>query len=309
MAWLLPSITSGGRSVSNSAESVIVVHVVGGLGNQMFQYACGRAAALRCGGQLLLDLSAFERYKLHRYGLDGFRISAQKAPFRLQTGSVLQASLRHLGLATRWQMKMQGFECIVESKDLEIQKRMLEQHRRVYLEGYWQNEAYFADVADLIRAEFQMRCPVIAPDAHEIADDLPLVSLHIRRGDYLHNPMANSVHGVLGLNYYHESIKLMVQRIGERFRIVVFSDDIEWARQNLSSRQPLSFVQGSTVAPHDDLRMMASCDHHIIANSSFSWWGAWLNPSLTKVVITPKRWFAAPELAHRHICPSSWVRI
>lgn len=296
--------------MSNSGHGVIVVRVVGGLGNQMFQYACGRAAALRCRGQLLLDLSAFERYKLHRFGLDGFRIAGQIAPRRLQTSSALLASLRRFGLNTDWQMTLQGFDCIEEGDDLAFQPCMLEHHAKVYLEGYWQDETYFADAADIIRGEFQLSRLGAAPDVRAVTDDhLPLVSLHIRRGDYVHNPIANSVHGVLGLDYYRDAVELMVQRISEHFRIVVFSDDIEWARQNVSFEQPVSFVSGSTSTPHEDLHLMASCDHHIIANSSFSWWGAWLNASPTKVVVTPKRWFAAPKLAHRHIGPPSWERI
>ncbi len=296
--------------MSNSGHGVIVVRVVGGLGNQMFQYACGRAAALRCRGQLLLDISAFERYKQHRFGLDGFSISAQTAPRRLQTSSAMQAGLRRVGLTTRWQMTLQGFNCIEEDEDLTFQPYMLEHHAKVYLAGYWQDETYFADAADTIRAEFRLRRSDAAPDARAMTEDhSPLVSLHIRRGDYVHNPMANSVHGVLGLDYYRNAIELLAKRIGERFRIVVFSDDIEWARQNLAFKQPLSFVSGSIAMPHDDLHIMASCDHHIIANSSFSWWGAWLNPSQTKVVVTPKRWFVASRLAHRHICPPSWERI
>ena len=296
--------------MTNSNNGAIIVRIMGGLGNQMFQYACGRAAALRCRRPLLLDLSAFDRYKLHHYGLDGFRISAQTAPRRLQTGSVLQASLRRLGLVTYWNMKLQGFDCIEEGCDLAFQPSVLEHHAKAYLDGYWQDETYFADAADIIRAEFQLRRLGATTNACAMTDDdSPLVSLHIRRGDYVYNPMANLVHGVLSLDYYRDAIRLLAKRIGERFRIVVFSDDIEWAHQNLAFRQPLSFVSGSTATPHEDLHIMASCDHHIIANSSFSWWGAWLNPSMTKVVITPKRWFAAPELAHRHTCPPSWERI
>ena len=296
--------------MTNSGHGAIIVRVVGGLGNQMFQYACGRAAALRSRGQLLLDLSAFERYKLHHYGLDAFRITAQTAPRRLQTGSALQASLRRLGLTTDLQLTLQGFDCIKEGEDLAFQSCMLEHHAKAYLDGYWQDETYFADAADILRAEFQLRRLGATPNARAITDDdSPLVSLHIRRGDYVHNPMDNSVHGVLGLDYYRDAIRLLAKRIGERFRIVVFSDDIEWARQNLAFRQPLSFFSGSTATPHEDLHIMASCDHHIIANSTFSWWGAWLNPSSTKVVVTPKCWFVASRLAHRHICPPSWERI
>jgi hypothetical protein len=276
----------------------------------MFQYACARAAALHCNGQLLLDLSAFEQYKLHQYGLDSFRITAPAATGILQTGSRLQASLRRFGLSRQWQMRLQGFCYIKEPDDMALQPCMQGNHAKTYLEGYWQDETYFADATDIIRAEFQLRRPGFAPNVRTLLDnDLPIVSLHIRRGDYVTNPMANAVHGVLHLDYYLNAIELLVKRLGERFRIVVFSDDIEWARHKLNCNQPLYFISGSTVTPHEDLHMMASCDHHIIANSSFSWWGAWLNPSPKKVVIAPKNWFITPKLAHRNICPPFWDRI
>ncbi|QWD91100.1 alpha-1,2-fucosyltransferase [Polynucleobacter sp. MWH-Braz-FAM2G] len=296
--------------MSDSEYGVIVVRIVGGLGNQMFQYACGRAAAIRSRRQLLLDISAFDRYKTHQYGLDGFRIIAQIASRKLQTDSRLRASLRHLGLSTKMQMNLQGFHYLKEAEDLAFQSSMPGNCIKTYLDGYWQNEAYFADSSNIIRAEFQLRRAGAAPDVRAIAgDDLPLVSLHIRRGNYVNDPKANAVHGVLDLGYYLDAIALLTKRIGEGFHIVVFSDDIEWVRQKLVCKQPLSFVSGSTAVPHEDLHLMASCDHHIIANSSFSWWGAWLNPSPKKMVIAPKNWFVSPKFSHQYICPSSWVQI
>jgi hypothetical protein len=292
--------------VDNPENRTIAVHIVGGLGNQMFQYACGRATALRSGARLLLDLSSFERYKLHRYGLDGFCIGAAAAPRRLQTGSALQASLGRFGLDKRRVMALQGFDYIAENANLDFEPRMLAPLTRAYVDGYWQNEVYFTDAASQIRAEFQLLRP--SPVA-QASDDLPQVSLHIRRGDYVNNPAANSVHGVLGLDYYRDAVALVASRIGDNFRLVVFSDDIEWARQNLTFSQPMTFVSGSTATPHEDLHMMASCDHHIIANSSFSWWGAWLNASTTKIVIAPKRWFVAPQFSQLHICPPEWERV
>lgn len=296
--------------MSNSERGVIVVRILGGLGNQMFQYACGRAAALRCRGRLLLDISAFERYKQHRYGLDDLSISAKSAPRRLQTSSTIQAGLHRIGLTKHWQMTLQGFDCIEEDEVLTFEPDILAHHSKAYFAGYWQDETYFTDAADVIRSEFQLCQPDSAPSAREMTkNDAPLVSLHIRRGDYVQNPIANSVHGVLGLDYYHKAIEFVSNRIGEHFNIVVFSDDIDWARQNLVFKQPLIFISGSIRTPHGDLHLMASCDHHIIANSSFSWWGAWLNPSKEKIIVTPKRWFNEPKLVHRHICPPSWERI
>jgi len=296
--------------VSNSKYRLVIVRVVGGLGNQMFQYACARAAALRCNGQLLLDLSAFEQYKLHKYGLDSFRITAPAATGMLRTGTKLHAGLRRLGLSRQWQMRFQGVCYIKEPDDMALQPRIQGNQAKTYLDGYWQDETYFADASDIIRAEFQLSRPGVTPNVHRLFDDnLPIVSLHIRRGDYVTNPTANAVHGVLHLNYYRDAIELLVKSLGERFRIVVFSDDIEWAQQTLTCNQPLYFISGSTLTPHEDLHLMATCDHHIIANSSFSWWGAWLNPSPTKVVIAPKNWFITPKLAHRNICPPFWVRI
>lgn len=291
-------------------RATIAAHIVGGLGNQMFQYACGLAAARRSNAQLLLDLSVFERYKLHRYGLDGFQIDAASAPRRLQTGSQLQAGLKQFGLTNKRIMALQGFDYIAENDDLSFQPRLFERHSRAYLHGYWQNQAYFHDAADQVRAQFQLRRSGPPPRARALAqNDLPLVSLHIRRGDYVTSATANSVHGVLGLDYYRDAVALLIDRIGRDFHLVVFSDDIEWARQNLAFTQPMSFVNGSTATPHEDLHMMASCDHHIVANSSFSWWGAWLNASPAKIVITPQRWFVAPQFAHLHICPPEWERV
>lgn len=296
--------------MADSEAGLIVVRVVGGLGNQMFQYACGRAAALRSGSELMLDLSAFERYKIHRFGLDAFCINASLAPRRLQTGSALRAALRRLGVSERLQMGLQGLTYIEENEGLGFQPSVMDRRANNYLNGYWQDERYFSDAADVVRSEFQLRGRASLQDADAINDsDSPRVSLHIRRGDYVNNPKANLVHGVLDLDYYRRAVQALSDRIGERFRIIVFSDDIPWARQNLIFPQPMTFVCGSTTTPHEDLLKMASCDHHIIANSSFSWWGAWLNSSRNKIVISPKRWFVSAELAHQHTCPDVWVRV
>jgi hypothetical protein len=207
-------------------------------------------------------------------------------------------------------MKAHGFKFLKEPQDLKFQPSMLNQSGNVYIDGYWQSEDYFIDVADTIRDDFNLAYSVNLPNFLSTIDaQIPLVSLHVRRGDYVHNSAANSVHGVLGLDYYYQAIDHLADCIGQNFHILVFSDDIKWAQENLQFTQSCSFMIGSATEPHNDLYMMKSCDHHIIANSSFSWWGAWLNPSKSKIVIAPKRWFISPQFEHCDICPPSWVRI
>lgn len=289
-------------------QNIIVVRIVGGLGNQMFQYACGRALAVRSGARLLLDISAFERYKLHGFGLDGFETIKERAPFRLCTGSALHAVIKKAGVGTARLLSLQGFHYISENDDLSTQSQLFGACRKAYIDGYWQCEDYFRDVADLIRSEFRLRTMAV-PEPRVPRNGRTRVSLHIRRGDYVNNVQTNAIHGVLSIDYYEYAISFIEKHIGSDFELIVFSDDIEWARQNLASKQPMTFVPGSKRLPHTDLHMMAACDHHIIANSSFSWWGAWLNPSPVKTVIAPKRWFMTEKYAHHHICPPEWIRV
>jgi hypothetical protein len=294
--------------VVSAKDPVVVVRIVGGLGNQMFQYACGKAVALRSGAKLYLDVSAFSRYKQHIYGLGGFPVSVPFAPFRLQTGGVTFSFIRRAGIDVRHMLLVQGFHYLTENLDLSFHENLLNKHQSVYLDGYWQSERYFREFTNDIRNDFfpyDARCSFRA----RFADDLPSVSLHVRRGDYLSNAQANSVHGVLDVDYYRAAVSIMAERIGPKFRVIVFSDDIDWAKDNLSLAQPMDFVSGSTELPHEDLRRMASCDHHIIANSSFSWWGGWLNPSQDKQVIAPKRWFITSQYVYDQICPAEWIRI
>ena len=297
--------------MDNSNKPVVVIRIVGGLGNQMFQYACGRAATLRNGGRLILDTSAFNKYKLHRLGLDEFRISSLSNSKETQIPSIFHGVTNWILFKSRWLMALKGITYIKEGTNLSFQSRVFEKNKKMYLDGYWQNENYFADVADIIRAEFQLKEISISTRTfiEKTKGKLPLVSLHIRRGDYLQNPDANFVHGVLDIKYYQEAVKLISNRIGNNFRLIVFSDDIDWAKQNLYFDQQIIFVSGNLESPQQDLYAMSVCDHHIIANSTFSWWGAWLNPSTSKIVVAPKRWFVSPELFRQNICPLSWELI
>jgi hypothetical protein len=178
------------------------------------------------------------------------------------------------------------------------------------LEGYFQSERYFEDVAEVIRADF-------TPPADELGrlDDLasrllpsgPKVALHVRRGDYT-NPATMAVHGLMGPEYYARARHLLAERTGPS-AVCVFTDDPAWVRANLGLPADSVFVSEHTRSAVEDLILMSRCSHHITANSSFSWWGAWLNPKPDKVVVTPSRWFQPTSgLDTRDLRPAGWLQ-
>lgn len=292
---------------------MIVVRVAGGLGNQMFQYACGRALAERNHDRLFFDLSAFRTYRLHGYGLDGFSGEVVKAPWYLTTGSRAWSIARRLRVPPASYFRLFGFTWIGECGDLRYRPQLLQFSDSAYLDGYWQSARYFEGCEELIRSDFSLS-PPLDRRLQQRRSSLGIgqgttVSLHVRRGDYASNPSANAVHGTLGEDYYRNAVEQLIGTIGNEFRLVVFSDDIAWARENLHFPLPTVHVEPENDCPQVDMHLMASCDHHIIANSTFSWWGAWLNPSLTKTVVAPARWFRSTSLCADDICPSGWLRL
>lgn len=182
----------------------------------------------------------------------------------------------------------------------------------LWLHGYWQSERYFADFEEQIRCELSVRTQPSAKNEQLLAEiaGLPAVSLHIRRGDYVNNPQANAAHGICTLEYYRSAALLISERMPEEPIFYVFSDEPEWAKTNLDLPFEIR-VMDHNDGDHnyEDLRLMAACRHHVIANSTFSWWGAWLNPSLEKIVIAPKQWFADPSLKNPDILPPSWITL
>ncbi len=292
---------------------MIAIRLIGGLGNQMFQYACGRALAERMGTQLYADLSAFKTYQLHEYGLDSFQADIVKTPAHLSTGTRVWAVLRRLGISPAAYFRLLDTQWIHEGGDLSYQPQRLVFEGSAYLDGYWQCERYFNDFEDRIRGDFRLE-PKLQQQLAERRQQSGIgcsntVSLHVRRGDYITDQTAQATHGSLGEDYYRKAVEYLTQHLGGTFRLLVFSDDIAWARDNLRLPAQTVFVEPHERSPQIDMHLMASCDHHVIANSSFSWWGAWLNPSATKTVIAPARWFRNTALNADDICPAEWVRL
>lgn len=295
---------------SASSAPIVVVRLLGGLGNQMFQYATGRAFALRHGADVVLDVSSFESYTLRRYELDSLQIEA-----RLASADELKA----IGGAepTAWHARLlaplRGRPAIQVLREAHFHfDPALESARPpIALHGYWQSERYFLDARDRLSRELVPRQP-LDPRNASTADKIRAtnaVSLHVRRGDYVSDARTNRYHGTCSPEYYSAAVDYIVARVPEP-HLFVFSDDPAWTSQNMTFPAPTTYVAAN---PADegfrDMQLMAMCRHHVIANSSFSWWGAWLNRAPDKIVVAPARWFASSDNDTRDLVPATWVRI
>lgn len=283
----------GGISCSAMVTSILS----GGLGNQMFQYARGRALALRKGVPLALDISRYVRGSSHREFLLGhFDIKAR----------IRRHSLHQL---LRWVDRFRRTKHWVQEPGYNFEPTLLTPTvNRLYLSGVWQSEKYFMDYADVIRQDLTLRQPLssAAAKVHSQIGDTA-VSLHVRRGDYVTHAGRNRKYGFCPPAYYVRAMTLLAGQVSNP-TVFIFSDDVEWARSNVPISFRHVFVSAFAIADYEEMALMSSCRHHIIANSTFSWWGAWLNPRTSRIVIAPKVWMASrPDTPD--IIPPSWVRI
>jgi hypothetical protein len=290
---------------------MIIVRLIGGLGNQMFQYAVGRMLAAHHNTDLFLDVTGFISYPLRKYELDVFKITASIAPPDILK---LVTSSRRDAVCLRIYHFFSGYPTIqrIKEKSIEFHEEVLSLPDNIYLDGYWQSEKYFFDIADIISKEFSFVNPpsIINQELIGKIKGCNSVSVHIRRGDYVSNPKTLETHGVLGAEYYRKSLNLIKEKV-KKPEIFVFSDDISWAKENLMVDLPLHFIEHNNAEKnYEDLRLMNNCKHHIIANSSFSWWGAWLSNNKNNVVISPRKWFSDTAMNNRQTnVPDNWIKI
>lgn len=288
-------------------KDMIVSRLIGGLGNQMFQYATGRALALRLEVPFRIDRRAFSHYHTHAFGLDCFDIELSDAPPRRLPSPPNEGRIQRL------LRKFLPTELTVYSeRSFTFDQNVSSLPNNVYLDGYWQTERYFQDFADTIRADFTVRHPPSAANQRWLNQivDTHSVSLHIRRGDYVTNASAAAVHGTCDLNYYERAVKYIHDTTGIAPVLYVFSDDPDWVAQNLNLPYPMHLVRDNNATTnYEDLRLMTACRHHVIANSSFSWWGAWLDGRTNSITVAPDHWFVTGTLDARDLVPQRWIRL
>ncbi len=281
----------------------IISRLLGGAGNQLFQYAIGRALADRLGCELVLDTryvagSADRGDCFDHFARARFERNVDLPPAK-SDGLLRYGLWRAFGRDPKFRRE-QG---------LGFDPAVLDLPSNSYLHGYWQSEKYFTAIADALRRDLAFTTPLDAANAdmaRQIGAAPTPVAVHVRRGDYI----ASGSFTACSPDYYRRAVGHLHKALATPLTCFVFSNDPSWARDNLDLGQETVIVDlNDETTGHFDMQLMSLCAHNIIANSTFSWWGAWLNANPEKQVIAPRDWFAKDALSNPDICPDGWVRL
>jgi Glycosyl transferase family 11 len=297
---------------------MLIIKLFGGLGNQMFQYAFGRKLALKNDVPLFLDTFSGFRDDFYKrtYSLGIFNIQANSLDSKTveKINRLQQPTGRKDRLFNALNQYLLGFNpLIVNEKHYQYDEQVLNTNTQfAYMSGYWQSEKYFEDVEKTIRKDFTFKTPLSA-NLLALANEIQgknSVCFHLRRLHGLADGKVNNegvtFHGSSGMAYYAKAIEILAEK-EKNLHFYIFSDSPAWAKENVKLSFPTTFMEGNK--DDEDLQLMSLCKHHIIANSSFSWWSAWLNANPAKIVCAPDEWFADKSVNTKDIYPSSWIRI
>lgn len=281
---------------------MIVSSISAGLGNQLFQYAFGRVLSSYHDVPLKTDLYWFthEQNNSHRqYGLTHFDIQAPEISWR-ELDEYIHADTRFHRFTRPYYKRIR-----IHERSLAYDPNVWKFPKRTYVLGYWQAWKYYDQYHDALRSEFKIVTPPSESAVRLLADvQKPhSVAIHIRRGDYMTNTSFNT----LPLSYYATAITYLQERhVGLHW--YVFSDDIKWVKEHLRTTGSVTYVEG--LSDIDDFRIMLEAQHIVIANSTFSWWSAWLKPLNSGIIIAPKTPFSNPALVDGDtLYPPHFVRI
>jgi hypothetical protein len=288
-----------------------VVRITSGLGNQLFQYAFYRALKEN-DPTTKMDVSEFSHRK-HHYGYElekTFHIEPNYTT-KKESDSLVDVSKDFLSVLRRNLLK-QKRNCsgyLIEEKTLGTRFHpQLLNKKNTYFQGFWQTEKYLLPIAKELRKEltFKQEMDKENLEIATLITSCHSVSLHIRRGDYLKKRRFDTVGSVCTEKYYAQSIQYITNQL-EQPRFFVFSDDIHWVKKHLNIKQATYVDVNTGKNSFKDMQLMSLCQHNIIANSSFSWWGAWLNAHPDKIVIAPAIWFRGTDMPD--IIPTNWIKM
>jgi len=294
---------------------MIIVNLSGGLGNQMFQYALGRNISLKLNTELKFDLSYTRRGELSNYGLHVFNIVEaffDKEEF-CKDNCDFKYTENALIFKSEFLPMVSASYSYIKEKNFRFDNDILNSLDNSYLDGYFQSEKYFLENRRTILSDFTLKNSIDSNNMEVIStiESNNSVSMHIRRGDYL-NKEVSAILNICDLSYYKRAVDAILKLTHSPY-FFIFSDDINWAKENLSFINNISFIDINTGSDsYKDLILMSLCNHNIIANSSFSWWAAWINKNPSKIVISPKKWFNINSRNSKNdqdIRPESWVQI
>lgn len=292
----------------------VIARIIGGLGNQMFQYAMAKSLAIRNSTDLYLDTRLIKNYRLHSgFELDRvFDLNVRIATDEDLYGFLGWKSKRIVEklLGKNAFRAFRGKNYYIE-EGISYNARFWNLPPTCFVAGNWQSEKYFHDYENIIRKDFVFSTSLQGSN-RTIADKIDTsnsVSVHIRRGDYYHNAATNRIHGTCPLEYYHKAISRLNETL---FKPVffIFSDDIEWVKNNIKFSSCHHYINNNIgLDSWIDMHLISLCKHHIIANSSFSWWGAWLCDHSDKIVVAPNIWFKEPSYDSKDIVPENWIKL
>ena len=294
---------------------MIISRLNGGLGNQLFQYAMGRRTAHVTRHPLKLDIEKFKDCDLRAYRLNHFNIDAKIATREDKLSLQILRRKSPLALLHVILDKFRPIhrQRIIHETTFRFQPKLLKIAGPTYLDGDWQSPRYFEDIDTIIRNEIILKTPLGEKDnvvEKEIITVPDSVSVHVRRGDLVSNPRTNHMHGTIELDYYRETLLKMVKKLRNPI-FFLFSDEPSWAIEHLPTEK-LDIRPVDHNGPdkdYADLHLMSQCRHHVLANSTFSWWAAWLAKNPEKIVLYPKNWFRAGHHDPIDIFPNSWHSI
>lgn len=295
---------------------MIMVQIMGGVGNQLFQYAAARRLSLKRDTELKFDISSFEDDLKRSFTLEYFNVKGSIASqreiscFKPKSNSMVSRIMAKASHYLPLKYKM-----VISSPNFGFDKKILNAGGNHYLKGYWAHENYFTDIGDVLMQEI-----VIKPEyqseaflqALESINSSESVSLHIRRGDYAQNSFNLSYFGVMPMEYYNKAVAHIKERV-EKSHFFVFTDDVAWVKENLKLEEFTFIKDFGHLADYEELVLMSRCNHNIIANSTFSWWGAWLNPNSEKIILAPKAWYknihAQAQYEMNEFVPVGWIKL
>lgn len=280
---------------------MIISQLTGGMGNQMFQYSCGFAVAQRLKVPHKYYFESFEGNTPRSFELGCFTISSEKAT---------TAEITKVRDVTPFTL-LRNSTHIYKEPHFEYDKNIMTVSDQTELQGYWQSDKYFSPYENELKKQFLFSKPLTRRNKEllEKYAKNTLVSLHVRRGDYVSNAAAHQFHGLTTLDFYKTAVSVLLKKF-KNVVFLIFSDDPQWVQDNLQDTGKCIFVTWNQGAQsYNDLHLMSKCHHHILANSSFSWWGAWLSNHSPHIVIAPKKWFNDFTINTSDLLPSSWIRL
>ena len=293
----------------------------GGIGNLLFKYAAGLGLAARLNVPLKLDKSYYHEQhyagdKLNDFFDIPYFANILENIFNISANESTESELayfRHsLSRKVLERLKPYYKRRIFREQQFSFDPNFFKANPHVLIKGYWQSEKYFSHITSLVKKELTFKKSIQEKNKPLVSqlNQSVSVSLHLRLGDYLSHPVSKEIHGALPIEYYQRSVKHLQATVNERIHVYVFSDDIEWAKNNLNINADTTFIDKSfDLTDADEMYLMTQCKHNIIANSSFSWWAAWLNDNPEKIVIAPQKWFNNYAKDTQDLIPERWLKI